>query len=50
MGKGEAVRSMDSVKPEDIVGSVEFADFKNPMELDMKPDEFMQRVIGMLEK
>ena len=50
MGKGEAVRSIDSVKPEDIAGSVEFADFKNPMELDMKPDEFMQRVIGMLEK
>jgi len=50
LGKGEAVRSMERVKPEDIVGSVEFADFKNPQELDISPDEFMKRTVDMLEK
>lgn len=50
MGKGEAVRSMERVKPEDIVGSVEFEDFKNPSELDISPAEFMDRVVGMLEE
>jgi len=49
MGKGEALRSMDRVPPEDVGGSVEFADFKNPMELDMKQDEFMDRVIKMIQ-
>jgi hypothetical protein len=48
MGKGEALRSMDRVPPEDVVGSVEFADFKNPMELDMKQDEYMQHVVKMI--
>ena len=49
MGKGLPLRSMEAIKPEDIISSVEFEDFKNPMELDMKQEEFMDRVIDMIE-
>ena len=48
MGKGEALRSMERVPPEDVLGSVEFDEFKNPVELDMKQDEFMNRVVTMI--